>query len=382
MDALLNRRILAGEGWLEAHAVLIEDGQILDLVPRADVPAGAGRIDVRGQTLAPGFVDLQVNGGGGVLLNDDPSVATIQTIGRAHRRFGTTGFLPTLITTDRATTARAIDAVREAIVGGGAPGTLGIHLEGPHLNPARAGVHDPALMRPVEAADIELYTSLGVGRTLVTLAPEVAGLDAIRELTRRGVVVAAGHTDAGPGVLLPAIEAGLRGFTHLFNAMSPLQSRAPGAVGTALATPGTWSGLILDGHHLDPLAARVAFAAKHAGELILVTDAMTPVGTAARSFRLGDLDIEVADGRCTTPDGRLAGSCLDMAGAVRNAVAWLGAPLERALQMASTDPAAALGLGDRIGRIAPGMRADLVLLDADLGVRATWIGGACSAGAA
>jgi N-acetylglucosamine-6-phosphate deacetylase len=340
------------------------------------VPATANRVDLGRQVLAPGFVDLQVNGGGGVLLNDDPSVATIGTIAAAHRHYGTTGLLPTLITADRATTARAIEAVRITIERGAVPGTLGIHLEGPHLNPARGGVHDPALMRPIEAADIELYASLGVGRTLVTLAPEVTGLDAIRELTRRGVVVAAGHTDAGPDILLPAIDAGLRGFTHLFNAMSPLQSRAPGTVGTALATPGTWCGLILDGHHVDPLAARVARRAKSTGELVLVTDAMATVGTTQTAFRLGELTVEVRDGRCTTPAGRLAGSCLDMASAVRNAVAWLAVPLETALQMASTWPAAVLGLEREVGRIAPGMRADLVLLDAGLQVRGTWIAGA------
>ena len=378
MDALLNGRIFTGEGWQDDRAVLIEGGLIRGLVPIGDVPADARRIDLRHGVLAPGFVDLQVNGGGGVLLNDDPSVATIGTIARAHRRFGTTGLLPTLITADRATTARAIEAVREAIQAG-VPGVLGIHLEGPHLNPARAGVHDPSLMRPIEAADIELYASLGVGRTLVTLAPEVTGLEAIRELTRQGVIVAAGHTDAGPEILLPAIGAGLRGFTHLFNAMSPLQSRAPGAVGTALATPGTWCGLILDGHHVDPVAARVAFRAKAAGELLLVTDAMPPLGASESTFRLGDLIVGVQDGRCTTPDGRLAGSCLDLASAIRNAVGWLDVPLETALRMASTGPAAALGLDDDVGRIAPGMRADLVMLDTGLEVRATWIAGEGSA---
>lgn len=375
MQALFNGRIFTGERWLDGHAVLIEGGRFAGVVPVRDAPREARRVDLEEGLLAPGFVDLQVNGGGGVMLNDEPSVEAIRAIGEAHRRFGTTGLLPTLITADRPTTARALEAVREAILRGAAPGTLGLHLEGPHLAPERPGVHDASLMRPIRSDDIDLYTSLGVGRTYVTLAPEMAPPDAIRALAGEGVVVAAGHTDAGPDLLLPAIEAGLAGFTHLFNAMSPFSSRAPGAVGTALASERVWCSLILDGHHVDPLAAKVVLAAKPRGRVLLVTDAMPPAAGAPDAFRLGDQEIRVAAGRCTTPDGRLAGSVLDMAGAVRNAVAWLGIGLDEALRMASTYPAATIGLAHEIGRIAKGFRADLVLLDGDLGVRATWIGG-------
>jgi N-acetylglucosamine-6-phosphate deacetylase len=374
VQALVAARVLIEAQFLTSCAALIEGGRIAALVPESEIPEGAARLDLGGGLLAPGFVDLQVNGGGGVLFNDAPSVETLAAIARAHRRFGTTGLLPTLITTDAATMARAIAAVGEAIRAG-IPGVLGIHLEGPHLAPARAGVHDPRHMRPLDEAGVELLCSLGVGRTLVTLAPEQAPPARIRELTRRGVVVSLGHTDAGFTQLSEALAAGASGFTHLYNAMSQLGPREPGAVGTALADPDAWCGVIADGHHIHPASLRLAWQAKRRGKLFLVSDAMPPAGARIDHFMLDGRRIEVADGRCTTAGGRLAGSALDMAGAVRHAVQDVGIPLAEALCMASTWPAAFLGISHQRGRIAPGLAADLVLLDDDLRVRASWIGG-------
>jgi N-acetylglucosamine-6-phosphate deacetylase len=371
LDALVNGKVLLDGGFVRGRAVLVVGGRIQGVVDDAGLPPDARRVDLKGGLLAPGFIDVQVNGGGGVLFNDAPQPATIARIGRAHRRYGTTGFLPTLITTDRATTARAVEAVRRAI-DDGIPGVLGIHLEGPHINPARKGVHDQAQIRPLSPDDAALLTSLRGGRTLLTLAPECVPPEAIPALARDAIVFA-GHTDGSYQEIRAGLAAGISGFTHLFNAMSQLGSREPGAVGAALTSDAA-CGIIVDGHHVHPASLELAFAARPRG-VFLVTDAMPPVGTAMTGFALGEQWIEVRDGRCTTQDGRLAGSALDMASAVRHAVRLAGIPLEQALRMASTVPADVLGEGLR-GRIAPGMHADLVLLDAALQVRATWIGGA------
>jgi len=371
LDALVNGTILLDGDLVAGRVLLIDRTRIRDLVAEAAVPRDARRIDLEGGLLAPGFIDLQVNGGGGCLFNDEPTPETIARIGMAHRRYGVTGFLPTLITTDRATMARAIDAARSAIEVG-VPGVLGIHLEGPHINPARKGVHDEACIRPLAPDDVTLLTSLQAGRTLITLAPECVPRDAIAALARDAMVFA-GHTDGSYAQIRAGLAAGIGGFTHLFNAMSQLGSREPGAVGAALTCDAA-CGIIVDGHHVHPASVRLALEAKPRGTLFLVSDAMPPVGADQLGFALGTEWIEVRGGRCTTSDGRLAGSALDMATAVRNAVNLVGVPLEEALHMASTYPARVLGDRER-GRIAPGMRADLVLLDDALQVRATWIGG-------
>jgi len=371
LDALVNGTILVDGGLVTGRVLLIDQAHIRDLVAEAAVPQRARRVDLEGGLLAPGFIDLQVNGGGGCLFNDEPTAEAIARIGAAHRRYGVTGFLPTLITTDRNTMARAIDAVRGAI-DAGVPGVLGIHLEGPHINPARKGVHDAAFIRPLAPDDVTLLTSRQGGRTLITLAPECVPRDAIEALARDAIVFA-GHTDGGYAQIRVGLAAGISGFTHLFNAMSQLGSREPGAVGAALTCDAA-CGMIVDGHHVHPASVRLALEAKPRGTVFLVSDAMPPVGTDQAGFALGAKWIEVQGGRCTTSDGRLAGSALDMASAVRNAVSLVGVPLEEALRMASTYPAKVLNDRER-GRIAPGMRADLALLDDALQVRATWIGG-------
>jgi N-acetylglucosamine-6-phosphate deacetylase len=298
----------------------------------------------------------------------------IRAIGAAHRRFGTTGFLPTLITDTREKMIGAVEAVRAGIEAG-LPGLLGIHLEGPFLNPARKGVHDAKFMRPIEDEDIRILTSLGVGRTLVTFAPEMVPMNVIARLTEAGVIVSAGHTRADYATLMQARGYGLRGYTHLFNAMPPLQSREPGPVGAALDDPLAYSGLIVDLHHVAPPVLRVALRARGGERMFLVTDAMPTVGTDSSEFELQGRTIFRRDGRLTAEDGTLAGSDLDMAAAVRNAIAHLGVGLEDALRMASLVPAAFLRLDDELGRIKPGYRASMVLLDEQIRVRHTWIEG-------
>jgi N-acetylglucosamine-6-phosphate deacetylase len=373
--ALVNGRVLTQHGLQGGFAVLVDDGRVSGLALPSDARVRAAqRHDLGGCMLLPGFIDCQVNGGGGVLFNDAPTVDGIRAIGAAHRRFGTTGFLPTLISDDVEVMRAAIAAVDAAIVAG-VPGVLGIHIEGPYLAPARKGVHDAAKLRLASADELDLVASLQHGVTVLTLAPERSTPEILRALDARGVILAAGHTAGDYAAIRAGLDAGVRGFTHLFNAMTPLQSREPGAVGAALEDPHSWCGLIVDGHHVHPTTLRVAIAAKAAGKMFLVTDAMPPVGSDAASFVLNGETITVRDGICRTADGILAGSALDMIGAVRNSVELLGLPLDEAARMASTWPADFLGLARTHGRIAAGYRADFTVIDDDFDVRETWIGG-------
>jgi N-acetylglucosamine-6-phosphate deacetylase len=378
--ALTNGRVLRGTQFVTDQCVLIDRGRIVDVLAVSDPRCRAARQrDLGGALLLPGFIDSQVNGGGGVLFNDAPNVESIEAIGRAHRHFGTTGFLPTLISADLEVVARAIAAVRAAIAAR-VPGVLGIHIEGPFLNVARKGVHDPAKLRELDASALGLLTSLGEGRTLVTLAPEMTTPDLIEQLVERGVVVSAGHTNATYAEISSALAHGLSGFTHLFNAMSQLTGREPGAVGAALDDARSWCGIIVDGAHTDPVVLRIALKCKPHDRFMLVTDAMPSVGTGHGSFELQGRRITVRGHACFDEDGRLAGSNIDMASCVRNAVAMLGVSLAEAVRMASEWPAAFLGLAHELGRIAPGYRANLVAADDELNVLETWIDGLASSG--
>ncbi|MET4616727.1 N-acetylglucosamine-6-phosphate deacetylase [Stenotrophomonas sp. 2619] len=373
---LRNARILAGDEFRDDLAVVIEDGRITALISDAAPQLGSAdeQVDLGGGWLLPGFIDAQVNGGGGVLFNNTPDVDSLRTLAAAHRRFGTTGLLPTLISDDVQVMRRAIDATRAAIAQG-VPGVLGIHLEGPYIAPARKGTHDANKFRVPDADEIAMAASLDNGVTLLTLAPERVPLDSIRALVERGVIVAAGHTAASYEEARAGLDAGIRGFTHLYNAMSPLTGREPGAVGAALEDRDSWIGIIADGVHVHPASLRVALAAKPRGKVMLVTDAMPPVGADSPSYELYGEVITAVDGVVRNAAGSLAGSALDMATAVRNAVHLLGLPLDEAARMASRYPAQFLNLDDRLGEIAEGYQADLVLLDDALQVRATWIAG-------
>jgi N-acetylglucosamine-6-phosphate deacetylase len=373
--ALINGRVLGDAGFLEGHAVLLDRGMITDLVPASDPRCSqAEQRDLGGSLLLPGFIDCQVNGGGGALFNDSPSIEVIRRIGEAHRKFGTTGFLPTLISADLEVVARAIAAVQAAIKAR-VPGVLGIHIEGPFLNVARKGVHDQAKLRELDASGIELLTSLKGGRTLVTLAPEMTTPQLIQKLVGAGVVVSAGHTNATYAEIVGALRHGLTGFTHLFNAMSQLTGREPGVVGAALDDQESWCGIIVDGGHTDPVVLRIALRCKRHDRFILVTDAMPSVGTTQKTFDLQGRKIKVSGSLCVDADGRLAGSNVDLASCVRNGVSMLGLPLVEAVRMASLYPAQFLGLAHEIGRIAPGYRANLVLVDDQIRVLDSWIDG-------
>lgn len=372
--ALCNGRIFDGQRFLDRHVALIEGSRIAGVVPAEDAPAGASRHDLAGAMLLPGFIDIQVNGGGGVLFNDAPTVETIRHIGAVHRRFGTTGFLPTLISDDLEIVEVALRAA-EAAIKAGVPGLLGIHLEGPFLNPDRKGAHDASKFLMLTERHLERLKPLESGVTLMTVAPEKTAPGLIRRLSDSGFIVSLGHTDATYEQARAALESGARGFTHLFNAMSPLSAREPGVVGAALEDPASWCGIIADGRHVAPAVLKIAFRTRPLEKFMLVTDAMPTVGMDEKIFILQGRRITVKEGVCVTEEGTLAGSDLEMSRAVRNCAALAGVGLASAVNMASFNPAAFLGLNREFGRIAGGYRANLVAADENLEVLETWVDG-------
>jgi N-acetylglucosamine-6-phosphate deacetylase len=356
------------------NATVVMDGpRIVAVMPRSDVPAGMSiRAMPEGTWLAPGFVDLQVNGGGDVLFNDQPTVEGIRAIAAAHHKFGTTAFLPTLISDTPQKTQAALAAVQHMVTSESS--VVGIHLEGPFLSPERPGVHALRRIRKPGGDDLAMLTAPRRGVMLVTLAPEQVPTGFVRELAAAGIRVSLGHSMATYAETRAAMAEGMTGFTHLFNAMRPLASREPGPIAAALESPDAWFGMIVDGVHVDPAMLRMAL--RGAANPMLVTDAMPPVGGTRASFPLYGEDIVVKDGRCLRGDGTLAGAALDMATAVRNCVRLLGVPLEFALRAAATQPANFVGLGHWLGRLAPGYRADMVAIDpAAVKVLKTWTAG-------
>jgi N-acetylglucosamine-6-phosphate deacetylase len=374
-SALVNSRVFTPDGFVAGRTVLV-DGECITAIVAADDPRarGAKSIDLAGRLLLPGFIDTQVNGGGGVLFNDSPTPEGIRAIGRAHSRFGTTGFLPTLISDDLSVLAKAIEAV-DAAIAAGVPGVLGIHIEGPFLSEARKGVHNASRFLELDHDSVALLSSLKNGKTLMTLAPEVTSPDVIARLAAARIILSAGHTNATFAEIETARRHGLTGFTHLFNAMSQLTGREPGVVGAALSDDESFCGIIVDGKHVDPRVLRIALKAKRHDRFMLVTDAMPAVGTGERTFHLQGRTITVEDGYCVDEHGTLAGTALDMSRAVRNAIALLGLSTMDAVRMASEFPAEFLGLGATHGRIKSGYRADLVVVDDTFNVVETWIGG-------
>jgi N-acetylglucosamine-6-phosphate deacetylase len=380
LHAVAAARVFDGAIVRDDAAIIIDGERIAAVTDRTRLPAGITVHELpEGAWLAPGFIDIQVNGGGDVLFNDQPTPDGVRAIVAAHRRLGTTSLLPTLISDTPQKMAAAL-AASKALVNV-EPGVLGIHLEGPFLSPHKAGVHDPRMFRWPTADDLAAIIAPRNGATLVTLAPEQVPDNFIAKLAAAGIRIALGHAMATYAQTRAAMAQGLSGFTHLFNAMRPLDSREPGPIAAALESPRAWYGLIADGIHVAPAMLRLAL--RGAGHPILVSDAMPPVGGARSSFVLNGEEIFVRDGRCARGNGTLAGAYLDMASAVRNCVRLLDVPLPQALRFAATHPAEFLGLGHRLGRLAPGFRADMVALDgAKLGVLESWVAGAASCHAA
>ena len=376
--ALAGARIFDGRDWRDDSALLVRGALVEAIVPVGDIPQGAKIVEMDGGMLAPGFVDLQVNGGGGIMLGDDPDLGAIEKICRAHAPFGTTALLPTLITDTPEMTAAAIaaggEAARQKV-----PGFLGLHLEGPHLSRSRKGAHDPALIRPMGDADqaalIAARQNLPV--LLTTVAPESASPERIAALVAAGIVVSLGHSDASFATAAVCVQAGASMVTHLFNAMSQIGNREPGLAGAALDLGGLSAGLIADGIHVDAATMRIALRAKQGpGRIFLVTDAMATIGTEMTSFTLNGRTIRREKGRLTLEEGTLAGADLDMISAVRFVHRTIGLDLGEALRMASLYPAQSVRQGHRLGRLAPAFAASLVHLSDDLAINRVWIDGA------
>ncbi len=364
-----------GEAFIDGQTVLVEDGDVAALCPVSETVAADTIIDLKGGVLAPGFIDAQVNGGGGVLFNETPTAEGVRAIADAHQAFGVTAMLPTLISDTPEIMRAATAAVKDAIAAN-CPGCLGIHLEGPFISPARKGAHKGNYIRTMSEKDVDVLLALDIDTMLVTLAPDVVPPKQIRRLSDAGIIVSLGHSNATYDEVAQAVDAGARGVTHLFNAMSPLSHRTPGMAGAALEFGDLWCGIIADGYHVDPAALRLALRAKRGpGRLFLVSDAMPTVGDAGDVFTLNGRTVTRAGGRLTLADGTLAGSDLDMASAVRFAVRELGVRREEALRMASLYPATLLRKDDRYGRIRPGYRADFVHLSDDNAVQSVWVAG-------
>lgn len=370
MTAYRAERIFDGHRWHDDAALLVEGDRIAAILPAAEAE---GAEPIPGW-IVPGLVDLQVNGGGGVMLNDDPSAQGIARICEAHAAFGTTSVMVTLIT-DRPEVTRAAIAAIDAAKG--QPGLMGLHLEGPHFDPARKGTHDPALIRPMEPGDLALLVEAAarLPHLICTLAPEAVTLAQIRALAEAGAVVSLGHSDCSHAEAQAGIDAGARMVTHLFNAMSPLTHRAPGLVGAALDDGRVSAGLIADGFHVDDAALRIALRGKAGpGRMFLVSDAMSTIGTDLPGLTLNGRQIFRKDGRLTLADGTLAGADIALIDAVRHVHLGLGLPLDQALQLAALNPALAMDDPDR-GHLTPGARADFVAITPGITASATWIGG-------
>jgi len=367
------------DGWQcrKDAALVIHGARVAAVVDDNELSGDIVRTHLDGGMIAPGFVDLQVNGGGGVLLNDAPSAGTIREIADAHCGVGTTSFLPTLISDDRETTLAAMDAVRKALAEE-VSGVLGLHLEGPHLSSARKGAHDLAALRPMEEEDCRTLCGLAgeLPSLLLTVAPEVVTPDQIARLAGAGAIVSLGHTNCGVEMAVAASDAGATCVTHLFNAMSQLGSREPGLVGAAFESGNLHAGLIADGFHVDPASIRIAMRAKRGpGRIFLISDSMLPMGTGMTEFTLNGRRVLRRGGRLTLEDGTLAGADTELASAVRFMIDVVGVGTDEALRMATLYPAEVLGREHEIGCLASGSRADFIWLDDDFRVRRTWRGG-------
>lgn len=375
LQALVGADILTPLGTLQNHVLLLVDDRVKAVVPGSDIPEASVITQLDGGLLTPGFVDLQVNGGGGVMLNNAPEVATLRTMAQAHARIGATSILPTLITDTPDITRRAIEATVAAIAEG-ISGIVGLHLEGPHLSLSRKGAHDAALIRPMNDADLNLLLETA-GRLpvlKVTVALESVTCDQIRALAEAGILVSLGHTDASYEACHAAVQAGARCVTHLFNAQSQMGNREPGVVGSALAFGDLSAGLIADGIHVHPVSVRNAIRAKAGpGCIFLVSDAMATAGSDIESFPLNGRQILRDGNRLTLADGTLAGAHLELLDAVRNAAEFARLPTETAFAMATRLPADLIGKPE-LGRVESGARADVLHITSQ-GLERVWQGG-------
>lgn len=376
MYALVNGRIYSGHEVLDNHAVVVADGLIARVCPRESLPANIEQRDMAGAMIAPGFIDLQLNGCGGVQFNDSLdalSIETLETMQRANEKSGCTSFLPTLITSSDALMKRAIETMR-AYLQKHQHQALGLHLEGPWLSKAKKGTHDPALIRLPDAAMVQYLCDNADVITKVTLAPENAGSEVIRQLTDARIIVSAGHSNATYEEAKAGFSAGVRFATHLYNAMPTFAGREPGLIGALFDSPDVYCGIIADGLHVHYANVRNAKRIK-GDKLVLVTDATAPAGADISEFIFAGKTIYYRDGLCVDENGTLSGSALTMIEAVQNSVEHVGIALDEALRMASLYPARAMGVERQLGSIEAGKIANLTVFTRDFKIIKTFVNG-------
>ncbi|HEY9735344.1 MAG TPA: N-acetylglucosamine-6-phosphate deacetylase [Trichocoleus sp.] len=362
MYALTHCLLYTGNRELKDHALIIDGAKIIDIVPEERLGQDFAQIDCQGYTASPGFIDLQLNGNGGVMFNDAIAAETLDTMHRTNLRSGTTSFLPTLITTSDEAMQAAI-ALTQSYRQNHPHSVLGLHLEGPYLNPKRKGIHDGGWVRPAESEMVGAIAKAGPEIVrLVTLAPEQTPPEHIQQLVAAGILVSAGHTDATFEEAMAGFDAGVSMVTHLFNAMSPWQGRSPGMVGATFSRGNVYAGIIADGHHVHFASVRLAQKILR-DKLILVSDATPPVGTNMNSFIIGGQEVFYRDGKCVSADGTLGGSALTLIEAVANCVRHVGISLGEALRMATLNPARAIRCDDKLGLLSPSYVANIALFD-------------------
>lgn len=372
--ALVGAKIFDGNCFLHNHAVLVEKDVIIDVLHEQNLDPSIQVKRLGGGILAPGFIDLQVNGGGGAFFTNNTSVEALQTMLEGHRPTGTTSMLPTMISDTREVHQAGVAAVSSAIEQG-MKGILGVHIEGPFFAVAKRGAHNEKYIRAMDDEDISWISDLRGFKVMLTLAPETTEVGQIKQLADAGVYVCAGHTNGSYEDVVRGIAEGISGFTHLYNAMSPQTGRAPGVVGAALESDSTWCGVIADNHHVHQGSIKVALAAKPQGKLYLVTDAMSTVGSDQKSFSIYGEEIFEKGGALVNGEGNLAGSAIGMIDAVRITHTEIGVSLEETLRMAALYPAEYMNSDSSLGRIKAGFRADLVHFSEEFSVQNTWVAG-------
>jgi len=360
-------KLFDGDSFLSDQKITVTEGIISSIEPISEPDASR-----YSGALLPGFIDVQVNGGGGVLFNHSPNLESLTIIAKAHQTYGTTGWLPTLVTDKFENMQKAADSVAEAIKKPNL-GVLGIHFEGPHLCLDKRGVHASQFIRKLSNTEKALYSRQDLGKVVVTLAPEVVDAELISELVELDVIVCLGHSNATYHQVETALSAGATGFTHLFNAMSQFNSREPGMVGAALKDKSSYAGLILDGYHVHPASAKVAIENKE--NMMLVTDAMPPVATNQSHFEFFGENISVNGGKLTNSKGKLAGSALNMNLAVNNAVELADISVDRAINMATLKPAQFLGVDSLYSQLKVGYKANMVIKGELNQITDSWIEG-------
>ena len=372
-QALLGSQIFCGERFYDDHALLVEGKSIVDIVDKNNTPDNFNKIELDQGILAPGFIDLQVNGGGGVLFNNSPNKESLNTIIKAHQFFGTTSVMPTVISDSLEVLEQCIKTVTEEIKNNSS--LLGIHIEGPFFNTKYRGVHQKQYISTINSDYLNLFESLKGFPVMLTLAPECISSQQLKHLTSLGIKTLAGHSDASYDELDDAIKNGLDGFTHLFNAMSQISAREPGVVGSALHFENTFASIIVDLHHVHPSLIQLAYELKPTGKLFFISDSMATINHGKPSFELYDEVVNESDGRLVNSEGKLAGSSITQIDAVKNAYQKCNIPLNQALAMASRYPAEYLGIENHLGSLKPGYRADLVHFDSNFKVHNTWVSG-------